>query len=205
MMSNIGMEASNPNHEYDDDDIYLSDDDDWNEAYEEAMANPMLSSLLNCNKPPYRIVTITQPRVDCNELQPVDSPTLTDVKEPISQQKFDELASKVAELSLCLSTQKDEVAWLVTNKQEMQNHIDSIYEIFMPSKEKVRIGISRPGDENPEAQGLPGSESGSQRRSVSTQTEQTEPPAAPPASNSSHTPLQLTISLHGVSLTPFPQ
>ncbi len=52
MMSNIGMEASNPNHEYDDDDIYLSDDDDWNEAYEEAMANPMLRSLLNCNKPP---------------------------------------------------------------------------------------------------------------------------------------------------------
>ncbi len=101
------------------DEIFISDDDSYlEEAYQDAMMNPLLERLTDCNNTPYRIVTITQPLTENSDLQPaaVSSMQLPDepLNEPAhSQANSNELSKLVEQLSVSQSLQNGHITWLI--------------------------------------------------------------------------------------------
>lgn len=186
------MEKNWPNAS-DPDEIYWSDDDsDLNEAYEQAMRYPLLSRVLDCNQSP-RIVTITQPRNNDENLQPVENQIECRSKEVVSKEQFDELSTLVEQLSSNLTLQRHEITWFISQKQEMQIQIDFLKKTLL-AKLRENSGRASTVGMASEVNNLLQAADEGQRRSVSTQTE-----GLPLSSTSSHGPLHLTISLHGTN------
>jgi hypothetical protein len=143
------------------DEIFISDDDSYlEEAYQDAMMNPLLERLVNCNKSPYRIVTITQPRTENTNLQPaavsnepvpveplIEQPlTKPPMIEPaVSQTKFNELTKLVEQLTISQSLQNGHITWLLSQKQEMQRQIDFLHAVTSPPHGSTQVcnGASR--------------------------------------------------------------
>jgi len=193
-MEKIGREALSPDEYFlSESDFFLSDDDsDYNDAYEEAMSNPLLDRLRNPNQPnqPCRIIDILQPKPKVENLPSTTTSAI--LSEPVSQARFDALSKLVDDLSLSLSVQKNELAWLVANKQEMQKQIDFLHEHTSPPKPSAKVY----GASNGEADvGGTGQSSSQAHRVVSTQMG--DPSPVPPAIPSAQLSFRLTLSLHG--------
>ena len=191
----MGWETFNPDEYFlSESDFFLSDDDsDYNDAYTEAMTNPLLERLVNANKQdqPCRIVDILQPKSKVENLLS-QATTSAILSEPVSQAKFDELSKLVEDLSLSLSVQKNELAWLVANKQEMQKQIDFLHEHTSPPKPAAKVYGASNGEADVGGTGQFGSQT---HRVVSTQMG--DPSPVPPAIPSAQLSFLLTLSLHG--------
>jgi len=144
--------ADRSNSDENNDDLFFSDDDDsyLEEAYTDAMMNPLLERLVDCNNTPYRIVTITQPRTENPELQPATVSNMPLPVEPlneppVSQANFNKLFKLVEQLSLGQTIQTGHITWLIKQKQEMQRQIDFLYAITSPPSTPMQVchGVNR--------------------------------------------------------------
>jgi hypothetical protein len=171
--------------------IYFSDDDDYEDAYNQAMEYPLLSRIVNCNKSPEKIITITQPRTNVRD-EPIYR---AKIEGTVSSESFDKLTDLVNKLSLEISMQRNELKWFIVNKQEMQKQIDFLHDILDNEKRTKKNGLFI--NTTPKVEIVTQDTVEPERKTVATQTQWTY--EATPVELGSHAPLHLTISLHGAS------
>jgi len=108
------------------DEIFMSDsedDFDLDEAYEFAIENPLLSSILN-----HRIVDILP-----------ESSTEADIPTSVNTER-EKLHSLIHELQTDLSFANDEITYLVHDNHNKQNQLDFLHSILEPPLHSVGLG-----------------------------------------------------------------